>query len=199
MNGSPGLYPKNSRCAWFAVNLTIPSDFDHLMASTRNKAKARNIPKATGVRHGTRALILKMFDEGKGERRSTSTLMQGVRRLSGTKIPEPTIRASLRTLLRQKVLRVRRVGKENVYSLASARPTSQPKVAALAVRETPAPKPAPVLEPQPYPAPTPPTPALPHKLAVGEALVLHIGETHVETATNVHGKVVLERHPRPMR
>lgn len=59
----------------------------------------------------------------------------------------------------------------------------------------------------PFPAPTssalvgpaPPSQALsvPHKLAVGEALVLHVGETHVETATNVHGKIVLERHRRP--
>ena len=169
------------------------------MTTSRTKPKTKSTPKATGVRHGTRALILKMFDEGKGERRSTSTLVQGVRRLSGTKILEPTIRASLRTLLRQKVLRVRRVGKENVYSLAAAKSTSLPKMAAPVVRETPAPKPAPVLEPQPYPVPTPPMPALPHKLAVGEALVLHIGETHVETATNVHGKVVLERHPRPKR
>jgi hypothetical protein len=38
---------------------------------------------------------------------------------------------------------------------------------------------------------------LPHKLGVGEVLVLFIGEAHVETATNVHGKIVLEKHTRP--
>lgn len=35
-----------------------------------------------------------------------------------------------------------------------------------------------------------------HKLAPGEAVILHVGEQHVETATNVHGRIVVERHPR---
>jgi hypothetical protein len=38
---------------------------------------------------------------------------------------------------------------------------------------------------------------LPHKLAVGEVLVLEINEEHVLTATNEHGRVVIERHPVP--
>ncbi|MDE1821896.1 MAG: hypothetical protein KGJ23_13970 [Euryarchaeota archaeon] len=54
----------------------------------------------------------------------------------------------------------------------------------------------------PWTAPTPvssaPTSApLPHRLSLGEVLVLEIGEDHLETATNVHGRVVLERHARP--
>ena len=36
-----------------------------------------------------------------------------------------------------------------------------------------------------------------HKLAPGEAVILNVGEEHVETATNVYGKIVLERHKRP--
>ena len=183
----------------FTDNLTMPAASRHIMTTSRTKTKVKKTPPATGVRHGTRALILKTFDEAGSKKLSTAKLVEGVRHLSGTKIPETTIRASLRTLLRQKVLQARRVGREKVYSLAAAAPASPPKVAMPTVSETPTPQPAPVIEPQPYPAPTPPTPALPHKLAVGEALVLHIGETHVETATNVHGKVVLERHPRPKR
>ena len=166
---------------------------------TASRKSVKKTPPTTGVRHGTRALILKTFDEAGSKKLSTASLMEEVRRLSGTKIPEPTIRASLRTLLRQKVLQARRAGREKVYSLVPANSASPSMAATPTVSETPSPQPAPVIEPQPYPAPTPPTPALPHKLAVGEALVLHIGETHVETATNVHGKVVLERHPRPKR
>ena len=169
------------------------------MATSRTKTKVKKTPPTTSVRHGTRALILKTFDEAGGKKLSTATLVESVRRLSGTKIPEPTIRASLRTLLRQKVLQARRAGREKVYSLVAASSASPPEVVTPTASEAPALPQAPVIEPQPYPAPTSPTPALPHKLAVGEALVLHIGETHVETATNVHGKVVLERHPRPRR
>ena len=197
--GWSGLYPRNSRCAWFTVNLTIPAASGYIMATSRIKTKVKKTPPTSGVRHGTRALILKTFEEAESKKLSTATLVEGVRRLSGTKIPEPTIRASLRTLLRQKVLQARRVGREKVYSPATASSASPPKVVTPTASETPPPQPAPVIEPQPYPAPTSPTPALPHKLAVGEALVLHIGDTHVETATNVHGKVVLERHPRSRR
>ncbi len=167
------------------------------MATSRTKTKVKKTLPAAAVRHGTRALILRTFDEAKDKKLSTATLVAGVRRLSGTKIPETTVRASLRTLLRQKVLQARRVGREKVYSPVAAATPTPPEVVTPTVSETAAPQPAPVIEPQPYPAPTPPTLALPHKLAVGEVLVLHIGETHVETATNVHGKVVLERHPRP--
>ena len=177
----------------------MPAASGHIMATSRTKTKVKKTPPTSRVHHGTRALILKTFEEAGGKKLSTAALVEGVRHLSGTKIPEPTIRASLRTLLRQKLLQARRAGREKVYSLASIAPPSPSKVTTPTVSEPPAPQPAPVIEPQPYPAPTPPTPALPHKLAVGEALVLHIGETHVETATNVHGKVVLERHPRPKR
>ncbi|MDG6913571.1 MAG: hypothetical protein JRN35_10915 [Nitrososphaerota archaeon] len=166
---------------------------------TTSRKNAKKTPPATAVRHGTRALILKTFDEAGGKKLSTATLVEGVRRLSGSKIPEPTIRASLRTLLRQKVLQARRAGREKVYSLVPASSASPPKAVTPTVSETPVSQPIPVIEPRPYPVPTLPTSALPHKLAVGEALVLHVSETHVETATNVHGKVVLERHPRPKR
>ena len=169
------------------------------MTTSRTKTKVKKTPPATAVRHGTRVLILKTFDEAGSKKLSTASLMEEVRRLSGTKIPEPTIRASLRRLLRQKVLQARRMGREKVYSLVSAAPASPPKVATLTVGETPSPQPALVIEAQPYPAPTPPVAMLPHKLAVGEVLVLHVEESHVETVSNVHGKVVLERHPRPKR
>jgi hypothetical protein len=53
--------------------------------------------------------------------------------------------------------------------------------------------------------PTQPTPSdpgvlgtmLPHKLALGEILVLSIGNGQVLTATNLHGRLSLERHPLP--
>jgi hypothetical protein len=38
---------------------------------------------------------------------------------------------------------------------------------------------------------------LPHKLAPGEILVLSIGSGNVLTATNLHGRLALERHPLP--
>ena len=42
-----------------------------------------------------------------------------------------------------------------------------------------------------------PTGMLPHKLALGEILVIGIDGREVITATNLHGRLVLERHPVP--
>ena len=36
---------------------------------------------------------------------------------------------------------------------------------------------------------------LPHKLALGEILVLSVSNGHVLAATNLHGRLVFERHP----
>ena len=185
--------------AQFIDNLTMSTASGHIMAASRTKTKVKKAPPTSRVRHGTRALIMKTFNEGdgKGKKLSTATLVESVRRLSGTKIPEPTIRASLRTLLRQKILQARRAGREKVYSRVPASLATPPKMATSAVNATPAPLQVPDIEPQPYPIPPPPEAALPHKLAVGEVLVLHVGESHVETVSNIHGKVVLERHLRP--
>ena len=37
-----------------------------------------------------------------------------------------------------------------------------------------------------------------HKLAMGDIVILKIGDTFVEVATNLNGRLVLERHPRPV-
>jgi len=38
---------------------------------------------------------------------------------------------------------------------------------------------------------------LPHKLALGEILVFPVRDGHVLAATNLHGRLVFERHPLP--
>ena len=120
---------------------------------------------------------------------STSEVMALVRKTSGTQIPEQSFRQALRTLARGKTVQTRRVGREKTYRLIAR---SEEKPISPAV---PPERRAPPSSSVPLEIDTTHLP--PHKLAVGEVLVLSVGETHVETATNVHGKVVLERHPRP--
>ena len=147
-------------------------------------------------RHGTRAFILEALEATrKGPAIATQAVIKQVRKLAGKRIPEETIRSSLKTLVRQRVVKGRKSGNEKVYKLVLAgTPTG----------------PAPSIPPgtRPLPRPTSPArtelteialaqPVLPHKLAVGEVLILEIGAAHVETATNVHGRVVVERHARP--
>lgn len=154
-------------------------------------------PKMGGPhkRHGTRKFVLAALEPtASGTGLTTATILQQVRKFSGKRIPEETVRQSLRTLVRQRAVRARRAGREKTYKLVQGAETSA------------VPRPSPI-----RPETLPGGPAalaatsaaeravgsFPHKLAVGEVLILEVGERHVETASNIHGKVVLERHPRP--
>lgn len=144
----------------------------------------RSRPPVNGKRYGTRSLVLEVL-KASSAGLSTSEIVSKVRKSSGTPIPEQSFRQVLRTLVRRKVVQSRRVGREKTYRIINQAPMNA--------------SPVPTVGPK---APSVPmvlgtTNLPPHKLAVGEVLVLHVGETHVETVSNVHGKVVLERHPRP--
>lgn len=145
-------------------------------------------------RHGTRRLILNVFAEaGASSSLATAAISEKVSRAAGKMIPDFSIYSALRTLVRRKELRVTREGRENLYSIAVRR-SQPPRAAAPSLpvglgpeRATRSASPAP-------PAPTAPTPL--HKLAIGEALILNVGEDHLEVVTNVHGKLIVERHHR---
>ncbi len=146
-------------------------------------------------------MILEVFGQaGAPQTMSTSTLFDRVSKAAGGKIPEYSVRSALRTLVRRKVLKPRREGREKSYTfLGGSAPIASAPKSARVPRKSSAPLPGPGVPNPPFPMPTPAesvVTASPHKLAVGEALVLHVGEKHIETVTNVHGKLVVERHPR---
>ena len=165
-------------------------------------------------RHGTRNFILGALQTTQGGPPiATAAIIKQVRKRAGKRLPEETIRSSLKTLVRQRVVKGRKNGNEKFYKLVAAPPDAG---AATPSRGTPPPERVPLNELFERHAKEPRhvvgwidpkterfrnivvgEPTLPHKLAVGEVLILEIGAAHVETATNVHGKVVLERHTRP--
>ncbi|MDE1820869.1 MAG: hypothetical protein KGJ23_12640 [Euryarchaeota archaeon] len=166
------------------------------------------------TRQGTRDFVLKALEETRrGRAVATMAIIRQVRKLSGKRIPEETIRSSLKTLVRQRLVKGRKNGNEKFYKLVAAPSAAG---AATSSAETPPPERVPLNELFERHAKEPRhavgwidpkterfrniivgEPTLPHKLAIGEVLILEIGLAHVETATNVHGKVVLERHTRP--
>ena len=159
-------------------------------------------PRTTRTRHDTRKWILKALESGKPEGMLTSEIKASIASLSGSKIPDFSIYSALRTLKKRKQVSTSRHGREFVFKLVSARKAGPPKAgvappAALVPAVVPPVPATPSMEP---PAAPPALTGQPlHKLAPGEAVILHIGEEHVETATNVYGKIVLERHPRPTK
>ncbi len=144
------------------------------------------------VSHGTRKWILKVLESGKdaGEI-SGSEIRQRIAKLSGAKIPDYSVYQALRTLVRQKRVRARRVGREFSYRLSAdkqAAPATRPAARA------PSPKVRPT---RPRAKPDADVGRELHKLAMGDIVILKIGDTFVEVATNLNGRLVLEKHSRP--
>ncbi|HTT25538.1 MAG TPA: hypothetical protein VMH90_01060 [Thermoplasmata archaeon] len=156
-------------------------------------ARKNSKPK---VRHDPRKWALQVLQSaGSGVSVPTSVIVSKASALGGAKIPYHSIYGALRTLVRRGRLTVRRKGRERVYRLAGPVPAVAPPRRRRRAAAAAAPAPA-------APAPKPSAPAIPlppglHKIAPGEIALLHVGATHVETAANIEGQLVLKRHPRP--
>jgi hypothetical protein len=128
----------------------------------------------------------------------TSKIAKRIAKSSGKKFHPNSVYLALRQLAGRGDIKATRVGLEKTYRIAIERESSSK----LSPPATEAAKVEPA--PEGY-APMPPTPSdprvlaamLPHKLALGEILVLSIGNGHMLTATNLHGRLALERHPLP--
>ncbi len=165
---------------------------------------AKRPKSGSRIRHGSRKLIQRIFD-GLDASASvpTSEIFQKVNKAAGSSVPEYSVRTALRTLVKRKILRQQRRGRELYFSRAGSEPTpraSRTPSARASAAPTLVEVDEAVVVAEPVALPSSPGGAvLPHKLAVGEALVLHVGEEHVEAVTNVHGKLVVEKHPRARR
>ena len=112
--------------------------------------------------------------------------------MGGAKIPSYSVYQALRTLVKRRKLTSSRHGRELTFSPAgSSGGAARAPQARMDVE--PMPK---VAAPAEVTVPTTDF-SLPHKLAPGEVSILHIGDEHVEAATNLHGKLVIEKHRRP--
>lgn len=148
-----------------------------------------------GQSNGTRGLVAQVLSlSGTSGPLPTARILQEVRKLSGKPVPMGTVRVALNSLVRDGVVVSRRDGRGKLYRLSG---TAAPLPPVPNAPRPPHPPTAPVLAPSsPSPTPKMSTP-LPYKLAWGEVLVLRVDDTHVETATNFFGQVVVQRHRRP--
>jgi hypothetical protein len=141
------------------------------------------------IRHDARNWIVKGLESGDRTMGMISSDLQArIRKLKGSGIPKYSFYNAIRTLVRRQEVNMTRRGREMWLKLAGSTRGSAPVAAAApdgGAMESSAPAPAPVAA------------GSMHKLAPGEVTILDIGKSHIETATNVHGKLVLERHKRP--
>lgn len=177
----------------FRYAILFPYDESQSYMPSRKKTGSR-------TRHGSRKLIVKVFEDPNTPRSlNTSEIFRRVQKAGGSDIPEYSIRSALRTLVRRKVLKETRKGREKMYTVLAG--GAAPKAPEMPVSPALSAPVAEVVEVTEAVAAVPvaTTPAGPHKLAVGEALILHVEDDHVESVTNVHGRLVVERHPRSKR
>ena len=179
------------------VGITIQNPYHQRVLPLHMPSKKNTKPI---VRHDPRKWTLKALESaGTGASLSTSQILAKAATLSGSKIPYYSISQALRTLVRRRKLAVKRNGRELVYRLSEGGPAPAARRTRKSAPRATATVPAPA-------APAPPMgevslalpmPSVLHKIAPGEIALLHVSETHVEAATNIDGKLVLKRHPRP--
>ena len=126
-----------------------------------------------------------------GDRLSTSQVAKRIRKASQRSFHKNSVYNALRILVGRGSIEAERDGHEKLYrALGSQSAREQPSSEARAARvASPSPSQSPALDSL--------AAQLPHKLALGEILVISIGNGAVVTATNLHGQLVLERHPLP--
>ena len=154
--------------------------------------------RSKGPRGAQKWILAELRALGPSATISTSNVAKRIAKSSGKKFHKNSVYLALRELAARGDIKVTRVGLEKTYRIAK-------DIGPRANQRPPASKAAKVgVSPEGHRR-TQPTPSdsgvlaamFPHKLALGEILVLSIGNGYVLTATNLHGRLTLERHPLP--
>lgn len=128
---------------------------------------------------------------GAGARLSTAQLATRIAKASGKTFHKNSVYNALRILVRKGAISAQRDGHEKLYRASENGPSVPPPTSAA---RTPLSRAVPVA---PMSELSTTATHLPHKLALGEVLVLSFGNGELVTATNVYGKIVIERHEIP--
>ncbi len=115
-----------------------------------------------------------------GARLSTARLATKIATSSGRRFHENSIYNALRALVRNDVIGMTRAGREKLYYVKDTVTRRRPGASADASPAAPSIAPA--------------ATALPHRLGLGDILVLRLDHGILLTATNLHGKLVFEHH-----
>ncbi|HZY71173.1 MAG TPA: hypothetical protein VFF67_09395 [Thermoplasmata archaeon] len=124
---------------------------------------------------------------------ATAQIAKRVGKSSRKNFHRNSIYNALRILVRRGTLQVTRKGHEKLYRVGGGAPAVAATSGPAPVRSS-APR-----APRKTAAATSAAPtsaaagSLPHRLGLGDILVLEVGERYVLTATNLHGKLIVER------
>lgn len=122
-----------------------------------------------------------------GARLSTSDIAKRISRASRKTFHKNSVYNALRLLVRRGIIAMVQKGRQKMYHVTDTPRSAVPNAPAPNARRS-ARSNAGVDDSDA---------ALPHKLALGEILVVRIRDGHLVTATNLHGRLTVERHPLP--
>lgn len=152
------------------------------MAARRRKSRSE-------PRGAQKWILAELRSLASGARLATSDISKRVANASQRKFHPNSVYHALRLLVRRGAIVATRSGHEKMYRISGPTRSVRGGTSRL-VAEAPVPA-------SPDPSTSSPSTVLPHKLALGEILVLSVTGGEVLTATNLHGRLVLERHRLP--
>jgi hypothetical protein len=150
--------------------------------------------------HGVQKWILAVLREaGQSVSLSTAKLAKRIAKSSGKRYHPNSVYTALRILTSQGAIKATRKGVQKSYAIAgwSQPPIKRSEVEPEARSRADLPEIAVATAHSSSPESIPLAAGLPHKLALGEILVFPVRDGHVLAATNLHGRLVFERHPLP--
>jgi hypothetical protein len=130
---------------------------------------------------------------------STAKITKRITKSSGKKYHQNSVYTALRSLTSGGAITATRKGTEKSYAIAGWRqaPITRSEVEPEVLTGADVPETAVVDAHAVSPQSIRLAAGLPHKLALGEILVFPVRDGHVLAATNLHGRLVFERHALP--
>jgi hypothetical protein len=131
---------------------------------------------------------------------STAQITKRITKASGKDFHKNSVYLALRKLVERGAIKSVRIGQEKSYKISKSAGTSLANSASseMTTSTSSVASSTPAAEMAGIPSDVmTPAGSLPHKLALGEILVLGYSDGQVLTATNLHGRLVMERHPVP--
>jgi hypothetical protein len=158
----------------------------------RKRAKTPREPR--GVQ---KWILSELRAAGQSVSLSTAKIAKRIAKSSGKRFHQNSVYNALRILTREGAIKAKRLGHAKSYAIAG---WTQPPITRSEVESgVPTRADVPEMAAENVHPSSPESirlaAGLPHRLALGEILVFPVRDGHILAATNLHGRLVFERHP----
>jgi hypothetical protein len=166
------------------------------IAATMPRKRTRNSVEPRGVQ---KWILAELRQAGPSGSLSTAKIAKRIAKSSGKRYHQNSVYTALRNLTSEGTIKATRMGNQKSYAIAgwSRAPISRSEVEPAVLTGADMPEIAVTSASETSLDSIREAAGLPHKLALGEILVFPVRDGHVLAATNLHGRLVFERHSMP--